>query len=339
MDIFLPVANMSVNIFVIVGLGGLVGLMSGMFGVGGGFLLTPLLMMYGIPPAVAVASDSTQIVAGSASGAYAHKKLGNVDMKLGLLLLAGGISGGTVGVQIVKILRSLGNFEFFVKLVYVIVLGVVGGLMLRESLFAIRSLWLRQAKHETIQELQERQELKDLAPLLDQIDREITAETEKQSFWQRLASSLPFQTDFKRAGMRTSVLFPLGLGLIVGILAAIMGVGGGFIMVPSMIYILGMRTIIAVGTDLFQIVFTSTNVAFQQAWQNHTVDIILVVLLFTGSTIGAQFGARIGARIKGPHLRLILSVIVLAVMIKLLMDLLVAPDALIDLAGASGGGH
>lgn len=339
MEIFLPVANMSVNVFVIVGLGALVGLMSGMFGVGGGFLLTPLLMMYGIPPAVAVASDSTQIVAGSASGAYAHKKLGNVDMKLGLLLLAGGISGGTVGVQIVKILRSLGNFEFFVKLVYVVVLGVVGGLMLRESLVAIRNLWLRQAKHETIQELQERQELKDLAPLLDQIDREITAEPEKQSFWQRVAASLPFQADFKRAGMRTSILFPFALGLIVGILAAIMGVGGGFIMVPSMIYILGMRTVIAVGTDLFQIVFTSTNVAFQQAWQNHTVDIMLVILLFTGSTIGAQFGARIGTRIKGPHLRLILSVIVLAVMAKLLFDLLMAPDSLIGFAGASGGGH
>ncbi|HHW44596.1 MAG TPA: sulfite exporter TauE/SafE family protein [Desulfotomaculum sp.] len=307
MSIYLAVAGMSVNVFLIMGLGALVGVLSGLFGVGGGFLLTPLLMMVGIPPAVAAASDSNQIVAASCSGAIAHKRLGNVDMKMGITFLIGGIMGGTVGAQLVKVLRGFGNYDFAVKLIYVVVLALIGGFMFIESLNALRG-------------------------------KVKVSDPAKPSKFKRFLASLPLQTDFPVSGIRASIIFVVGLGFLVGLLAALMGVGGGFITVPAMIYLLGMPTMAAIGTDLFQIVFTSMNVTFQQAITNHTVDVVLAVLLFCGSTIGAQIGARFSKRFKGEQLRVLLSLIVLMVMVKMFVDLVTVPVSFIGLT-TGGGGH
>ncbi|MFH1146196.1 MAG: sulfite exporter TauE/SafE family protein [Pseudomonadota bacterium] len=307
-DVFLPVANMSVSLPLILGCGGVVGFLSGLFGVGGGFLLTPLLMMIGIPPAVAAASDSCQIVAAASSGALAHKRMGNVDVKMGIVLLAGGIAGGTVGVQLVKLLREMGNFEFAIKAIYVCMLGLVGGAMFIESLNT-----LRKSK-----------------------DAGVSAPPGPSKMSQ-LFSRLPFQQSFPKAGIKTSMLFPFVAGAVVGTLAALMGVGGGFIMVPTMIYIIGMPTVVAIGTDLFQIVFTTANVTLMQAIVNHTVDIELSLILLAGSTIGAQFGAKLTKRLRGEQLRILLAVIVLGLMFKLLIDLLSTPNDLVGLLTASGG--
>jgi uncharacterized protein len=313
MDIYLPIAGMSINFFLILGIGGLVGFLSGLFGVGGGFLLTPLMMMIGIPPAVAAASDSNQIVAAASSGAFAHWRLGNVDFKMGLVILAGGIFGGTIGVQLVKILRALGNFEFVMKVVYVLMLGLVGGAMFVESLRTIR-----RSRNTTA---------------------EVAATPTGESGMTRLFNKLPLKMNFHRSGLNTSAIFPFSIGTIVGIMAAILGVGGGFIMVPAMIYIIGMPTIAAIGTDLFQIVLTSANVTLQQAIVNRTVDLLLALILLAGSTIGAQFGAVAGKRLKGEQIRILLAVIVLALTVKLFLDLVLTPSDLVSLAPAKGGGH
>jgi uncharacterized membrane protein YfcA len=312
MEIYLPIAGMSINFFIILGAGGLVGFLSGLFGVGGGFLLTPLLMMVGIPPAVAAASDSNQIVAGASSGAFAHWRLGNVDFKMGLVILFGGISGGTVGVQFVKYLRAMGNFEFVMKVVYVLMLGLVGGAMFIESWRTIR----RSKRGEAA------------------VSEEIGG-AKLGSIFQKL----PMKMHFHRSGIHTSALFPFGIGAIVGFMAALLGVGGGFIMVPAMIYIIGMPTIAAIGTDLFQIVLTSANVTLQQAWVNKTVDLLLALTLLFGSTIGAQFGAIAGRRLKGEQIRILLAAIVLILAVKIFLDLIITPSDLVSLAPAKGGGH
>jgi uncharacterized protein len=312
MEVYLPIANMNVNIFLLVGLGGLVGFLSGLFGVGGGFLLTPLLIFVGIPPTVAAASDSNQIVAAASSGAYAHSRMGNVDFKMGIILLLGGITGGSIGVEIIKVLAAMGNVDFVIKLVYVLVLGTIGAFMFIESFGALRR----------------RKDITEGAIALEP----------KESLIRKISTSLPLQLNFSKSRMTTSAVFPFILGAAVGILAAIMGVGGGFIMVPAMIYILGMPTIVAIGTDLFQIVLTCINVTIQQAIRNHTVDLVLVILLFFGSTVGAQIGARVGRRLRGEQLRILLAIIVLLVMVKMLIGLLVTPENLIDLA-RGGGGH
>jgi uncharacterized membrane protein YfcA len=309
MEIYLPIAGMSINFFLILGIGGLVGFLSGLFGVGGGFLLTPLMMMIGIPPAVAAASDSNQIVAAASSGAYAHWRLGNVDFKMGLIILAGGIFGGTIGVQLVKVLRAMGNFEFVMKVVYVLMLGLVGGAMFIESWRTIRR------------------------------SRGATEVPEQMGGTKlgQIFSKLPLKMHFHRSGLHTSAIFPFGIGTIVGIMAALLGVGGGFIMVPAMIYIIGMPTIAAIGTDLFQIVLTSANVTLQQAIVNHTVDLLLALILLAGSTIGAQFGAVAGKRLKGEQIRILLAVIVLAMTVKLFLDLVITPSDLVSLATVKGG--
>jgi hypothetical protein len=312
MDIYLPIAGMSINFFLIIGIGALVGFLSGMFGVGGGFLLTPLMMMIGIPPAVAAASDSNQIVAAASSGAYAHWKLGNVDFKLGLVILFGGIVGGTIGVQFVKILRAMGNFEFVMKVVYVLMLGLVGGAMFIESLNTIRR---------------------------SKAQPSAAAAPPAEPKLGKAFGKLPLKMHFTRSGLHTSAIFPFSIGAVVGIMAALLGVGGGFIMVPAMIYIIGMPTIVAIGTDLFQIVLTSANVTLQQAMVNKTVDILLAVILLLGSTIGAQFGATIGKKLKGEQIRILLAIIVLAMTVKLFVDLVVTPENLVSLAPAKGGGH
>jgi uncharacterized protein len=310
MDVYLPIAGMSINVFLLIGLGAMVGFMSGLFGVGGGFIMTPLMMMAGIPPAVAAASDSNQIVAGAASGAYAHWRLRNVDLKMGVVLLVGGVAGGTLGVQLVKVLQALGNIEFVMKALYVLMLSTIGGAMFWESLGTIRR---SRSTGGGAQATSQR----------------------KPSIWSRM----PLQMHFSQSNLRTSVIFPFMIAAFVGILAAILGVGGGFIMVPAMIYVIGMPTIVAVGTDLFQIVITTANVTFQQAITNHTVDLLLAMLLLVGSTVGAQFGARVGRRLRGEQIRILLAVIVLVFAAKFVFDLLVQPDNLIAVAGGHGGGH
>ena len=301
---------MSINFFIILGAGGLVGFLSGLFGVGGGFLLTPLLMMVAIPPAVAAASDSNQIVAGASSGAFAHWRLGNVDFKMGLVILVGGIAGGTVGVQVVKYLRAMGNFEFVMKVVYVLMLGLVGGAMFIESWRTIRRSKGGEAAA-----------------------GEEMGGAKLGSIFQKL----PLKMNFARSGIHTSALFPFGIGATVGFMAALLGVGGGFIMVPAMIYIIGMPTIAAIGTDLFQIVLTSANVTLQQAWVNKTVDLLLALTLLFGSTIGAQFGAIAGRRLKGEQIRILLAGIVLILAVKIFFDLILTPSDLVSLAPAKGG--
>ncbi len=312
MDLYLPIAGLSMNCFFLVGLGGLVGLLSGLFGVGGGFLLTPLLIFAGIPPTVAAASDSNQIVAAAASGAYAYGRMGHVDFKMGFTLLLGGIAGGSIGVHLIKVLSAAGSIDFLIQSAYVIILGIIGALMFFESLQALRRRGGRPQEE-------------------DAVERE-------ESVLRKLAGRLPWQVHFEKSRIRTSALFPLFLGTAIGILAAIMGVGGGFILVPAMIYILGMPTIVAVGTSLFQISLTCINLTLQQAIRNHNVDLILVVLLFIGSTVGAQIGARLGKALRGEQVRILMAVIVLLVTAKMLMALLLAPENVISLV-TGGGGH
>lgn len=291
-----------------VGLGLLVGLLSGLFGVGGGFLLTPLLIMFGIPPTVAAATDSNQIVAASTSGTYAHWKMGNVDFKMGLYLLAGGFLGGLVGVEVVKILRSMGNAGVVINLTYVVMLGLVGSFMFVESLASMRKKACKVEKGE---------------------------KGAGQSGLDRLLSTLPFQTRFEKSGVTQSALVPLVAGGFVGILAAIMGVGGGFLMVPVMVYLLRMPMHVVVGTSLFQILFTCIEVTFLQAYTNHTVDFLLAILLLIGSTFGAQAGAVLGRKLHGEQLKILLAVIVLAVTVKIVLELCLTPSMLL----APAGGH
>ena len=306
LKIYFPIAEAPVNPLLISGLGALVGFLSGLFGVGGGFLMTPLLIFIGIPAAVAAATDAAQITAGATSGALSHSRLGNVDYKMGLVIVAGGFVGGFVGVQLVKVLRNLGNFDFFLKLVYVLVLGFIGTTMFIEGLRAWRG-------------------------------RGHAGEPRKGGLTLFFAR-MPLQMHFPKSGLRTSVLLPVLAGFLVGVLAAFLGVGGGFIMLPAMIYIIGIPTRVAVGTDLFQIVLTSANVSLQQAIVNHTVDIMLAVVLFAGSVIGAQFGVLASKRLRGEQIRVFLAIIVMVVMALLLFQLLSTPSQLIDFA-RSGGGH
>ncbi len=307
LHMYLPIAGNSVNILIILGLGGFVGLLSGIFGVGGGFLMTPLLIMFGIPPTVAAASDSNQIVGASTSGTLAHWRLGNVDYKMGLLLLIGGIIGGTLGVQVIKILRAMGNADFLINITYVIMLGGDGGYMFWESLQGLKKGEAPPAEEES-------------AP-------------KKESAYARALAALPFQTDFEKSGVRISMLLPLIFGTLVGVLAAIMGVGGGFIMVPVMVYLLRMPMHVVVGTSLFQILFTCVNVTIMQAYSNHTVDFVLALLLLIGSTVGAQVGTKISKRLKGDQLKILLACLVLLVCVKMLYGLLATPDIMVAIAG------
>jgi len=301
--LYLPIAGNSVNVLLIFGLGGLVGILSGIFGVGGGFLMTPLLIMIGIPPTVAAASDSNQIVGASTSGTLAHYKMGNVDFKMGILLLIGGVAGGTLGVQVIKVLRQMGNADFLIKITYVLMLGFVGSYMFIESLQALR--------------------IKEVPATIPQ----------KKSKYAQLIGKLPWQIEFEKSGVRLSILMPLVLGTFVGILAAIMGVGGGFIMVPVMVYLLRMPMHVVVGTSLFQILFTCVDVTIMQSYSNHTVDFILALILLLGSTLGAQFGAKISKKLKGDQLKILLASLVLIVMVKMLLDLLLTPHIMLAIKG------
>ena len=305
MYIYLPIAEVSVNAFVLLGLGGLVGILSGMFGVGGGFLMTPLLFFIGIPPAVAVATEANQIVASSFSGVLAHVKRKTVDFKMGGVLLIGGLIGAALGVVVFNYLKSLGQVDLLVKLCYVLFLGVVGSLMFAESLRA-----LRKSKQVAV------------------------AKPRKK---RGSVHVLPFKMRFRVSGLYISIIPPIVVGVAVGVLAAIMGVGGGFVMVPAMIYLLGMPTKVVVGTSLFQIIFVTAFTTMLHATTNYTVDMVLAVLLLIGGVIGAQFGTMIGAKLKAEQLRILLALMVLLVCAKLAMDLIVEPAELFSLGVA--GGH
>jgi uncharacterized membrane protein YfcA len=302
MNIYLPIAEVSVNALVLLGLGGGVGLLSGLFGVGGGFLMTPLLILIGIPPAVAVATEANQIVASSFSGVLAHWRRRTVDVKMGLVLLAGGLVGSAIGVQLFSFLRTLGQVELLVSLCYVVFLGIVGALMFAESLQA-----LRRSRKGAVRP------------------------PRRRHGW---VHGLPFKMRFRASNLYISAIPPFLVGLLVGVLAAIMGVGGGFIMVPAMIYLLGMATTVVVGTSLFQIMFVTGATTLMHAIANQTVDAVLAVLLLLGGVIGTQIGVRLGPRLGAEQLRILLSALVLAVCAKLGYDLVATPDELFSLGSA-----
>ena len=299
MQIYLPIAEVSVNAFLLLGLGGIVGILSGMFGVGGGFLITPLLFFVGIPPAVAVATSTNQIVASSFSALLAHLKRRTVDFRMGWVLLAGGLVGSGIGMVTFNYLKSLGQVDLLVTLCYVIFLGIIGGLMFFESLRAIR----RTRKGGRVQR--------------------------KKHYW---VHGLPMKMRFRVSGLYISVIPPVLVGAAVGMLSAIMGVGGGFIMVPAMIYLLGMPTKVVIGTSLLQIIFVTGFTTMLHATTNQTVDIVLAVLLLVGGVLGAQVGTRIGVRMQAEQLRILLAVLVLAVCGKLALDLLLEPSELYSLS-------
>ena len=303
MLIYLPIAEISVNAFLLLGLGGLVGVLSGMFGVGGGFLMTPLLFFIGIPPAVAVATEANQIVASSFSGVLAHLRRKTVDFKIGTVLMLGGLFGAAIGVVLFNYLKSLGQVDLLVKLCYVVFLSIIGGLMFFESLRAIR-----------------------------RTSRDVA--TPKKPRHRSWVQKLPLKLRFRTSGLYISVIPPLIIGVFVGILAAIMGVGGGFIMVPAMIYILGMPTKVVVGTSLYQIIFVTAFTTLLHATTNYTVDVALAVLLLVGGVIGAQFGTQIGTRLKAEQLRILLAIMVLIVCGKLASELLIQPSELYSIGSA-----
>ncbi len=306
MQIYLPIAEVSVNAFLLLGLGGMVGILSGMFGVGGGFLMTPLLFFIGIPPAVAVATEANQIVASSFSGVLAHFRRKTVDFRMGTVLLVGGLIGAALGVVVFNYLKSLGQVDLLVTLCYVVFLGVIGSLMFVESLNALRKVKKGGG-----------------APA-----------KRRQRGW---IHAMPLKMRFRTSGLYISVIPPVLVGLCVGVLSAIMGVGGGFIMVPAMIYLLGMPTKVVVGTSLFQIIFVTAFTTMLHATTNYTVDVVLAVLLLVGGVIGAQIGTVIGARMPAEQLRVLLAALVLVVCGKLALDLLLEPSELYSLG--TGGGH
>ncbi len=300
MQIYLPIAEVSVNIFLLVGLGGVVGFLSGMFGVGGGFLMTPLLFFIGIPPAVAVATEANQIVASSFSGALSHFKRRAVDLKMGFVLLLGGVQGAIIGVYIFKVLNEIGQLELLITICYVLFLGIIGILMLLESFST-----LRKSSHSLAR-------------------KKINRHT-----W---VHRLPIKMRFRTSNLYISAIPPFLIGLFVGVLAAIMGVGGGFIMVPAMIYIIGMPTKVVIGTSLFQIIFVTGFTTLLHATQNYTVDAILALLLILGGVVGAQIGVRLSVKLRAEQLRILLSLIVLVVCAKLATDLIIQPNELFSLS-------
>lgn len=303
MQIYLPIAEISVSIWLILAMGGAVGFVTGMFGVGGGFLMTPFLIFTGISPAVAVATGASQIVASSVSGVAAQAGRRSVDFKMGVVLVAGGIPGTVAGVLIVSLLKQSGQIDLVIKLAYVILLGSIGLLMLSE---AIRTL-LRTRKA-------------------------VPARTKAtQHYW---VHGLPLKLRFRVSKLYISALPPLGLGFLSGFLSGIMGIGGGFIMVPAMIYILRMPASAVIGTSLFQVLCITALTTFLHAWINQTVDIILALILMAGGVIGVQYGARVGARIRSDYLRLMIALLIVAMALRLAIELVSPPVDLYSIAPA-----
>lgn len=305
MQLYLPIAEASVNALLILGIGGVVGFLSGLFGVGGGFLITPLLFFIGVPPAVAVATGANQVVASSISGVLAQLKRKAVDFKMGLVLTGGGVVGSSIGGYVFDLMTKLGQVDLFVQLSYVIFLGGIGAMMFQESLRAL----IRSRRPGG-------------API-------------RRAHVHRWVHGLPLKTKFRASGLYISVLPPLGVGAAVGFLAAIMGVGGGFIMVPAMIYFLGMPTKVVVGTSLFQIIFVTGYTTLMHALTHHTVDMMLALLLIAGGVVGAQIGTQVGTRLKAEQLRILLSILVLGVALKIGYDLVATPEELFSIAVAA----
>ena len=298
MSIYLPIAEMNVNIFLIVFIGMVVGALSGLFGVGGGFLMTPLLIFLGIPPVVAVGSEAPHVLASSVSGVIAHWRKKNVDFKMGFFLLSGGVIGSTLGVNLFKLLKTYGQIDIVIQFLFIIFLGFIGMSMFFES-----------------------------AKITIKNYRTTSAIRNKlhQHSW---IHGLPFKLRFHRSKLYISAIPPILIGFFVGVLSAMMGVGGGFIMIPAMVYILGMSTNVVVGTSLFQIIFVTANSTFFQSYLNQTVDIVLSALMILGGVIGAQIGVRIGSQLKAEYLRGILAILVLLVCAKILTDLILTPSDL-----------
>ncbi|MGC2409280.1 MAG: sulfite exporter TauE/SafE family protein [Methyloceanibacter sp.] len=307
LQVYLPIAEISVNLLVMLGLGAAVGFLSGMFGVGGGFLLTPLLMFSGIPPAIAVATGANQIVASSVSAALVQWRRGNIDFRMGLVLIVGGVIGALAGVLLVQRLSEVGQADLFISLSYVTFLGVIGSLMLAES---IRAIWRTRAGEPP------------------------SPRKPGQHSW---IHGLPFKMRFHRSRLYISAIPPLVIGAIVGLLASFLGVGGGFIIVPAMIYLLRMPTNVVIGTSLFQVIFITAIVTMLYATMNQTLDVVLAFILVIGGVIGGQFGANAGQRLKGEQLRLLLAVMVLAVALRLLIGLVLRPADLFSLAPLMAG--
>ncbi|MBV8937553.1 MAG: sulfite exporter TauE/SafE family protein [Alphaproteobacteria bacterium] len=305
MDIYLPIAEVSLDIFVLLGLGAAVGFLSGVFGVGGGFLLTPLLIFIGVPPTVAVASSANQLVGASVSGVLAHWRRGNVDFKMGYVLLVGGLMGSLLGVWIFTLLKRLGQIELTISICYVLLLGALGALMMIESARALLRLHQPGVSRRRLH----------------------------QHTWMH---GLPLKARFRRSRLYISALLPVGIGFVIGVFSAILGIGGGFIMVPAMIYMLGMPTSVVPGTSLLQIIFVAANVTVLQAYTNHTVDAVLALVLLVGGVVGARIGTRFGTRLRGEQLRLLLALMVLAVAAKLAFDMTVPPADLYSIASEKG---
>jgi uncharacterized membrane protein YfcA len=301
MEIYLPIAEISLDVTVLLILGASVGFLSGVFGVGGGFLLTPLLIFIGVPPTVAVASSANQLVGASVSGALAHWRRGNVDFKMGLILLVGGIVGSALGVWLFGLLRRIGQIELVIDLSYILLLGTLGGLMLIEGTRAA-------------------------------LRRRRPGAGRRKLHKHTWVHGLPLKMRFRRSKLYISALLPLGLGFFIGILSAIMGVGGGFVMIPAMIYLLGMPTSVVPGTSLFQIIFVAAAVTVLQATNNRTVDLVLALVLLLGGVIGAQIGSRVSSKLRGEYLRILLAVIVIAMAAKIAVDMTATPDRLFSTA-------
>jgi len=294
MDIYLPIAGLAVNALLIVALGGLVGLLSGMFGVGGGFLTTPLLIFYGIPPTVAVASATTQITGSSVSGVYAHMRRGGVDLKMGMVMIAGGVVGSFAGAGLFRILQNSGQIDLVIGFLYVLLLGGIGGLMLKDALIALG--WVT------------------------------VAEPRERPRHNRWIASLPLRWRFYASGLYLSPLAPLALGFAAGAMTVLLGIGGGFILVPAMIYLLGMAPRVVVGTSLIMILAVSAVTTMVHAMTTQAVDIVLAALLLVGGVIGAQYGAVLATRLKPDLLRMALAIIILMVALRMLLGLTWRPD-------------
>ena len=306
MHIYLPIAEMSVNIFLILAMGGGIGFLSGLFGVGGGFLMTPLLIFIGVPAPVAVGTEANQIVASSVSGVLAHWRRGNVDFKMGSILLVGGFFGSSAGVVLFKYLQFIGQIDLAINLSFIIFLGIIGSLMFWESIRTI-------------------------------IRSHNPASRRRKLHQHNWLHGLPLKVRFRKSKLYISAILPFVIGAVVGVLSAIMGVGGGFIMVPAMIYLLGMPTSVVIGTSLFQIIFVTANVTFLQALTVQTVDILLAILLLAGAVVGAQFGSKYSVRMKGEQLRALLAIMVLGVCIKIIVDLVTKPADLYSITPLLAG--
>ncbi|NDF11548.1 MAG: sulfite exporter TauE/SafE family protein [Proteobacteria bacterium] len=301
MSIYLPIAELPINILLLLALGGFAGILSGMFGIGGGFLMTPLLIFIGVPPSVAVATSANQIVAASVSGFLAHWRRQNVDIKMGLLLLIGGIVGSSFGVGIFTFLKALGQIDLVISLIYVFFLGTVGTLMALES-----SRTILHKKRGTIPPPKKKHWLHNLP--------------------------LPFVMHFPRSELTISAFLPIGIGMLSGILVSLMGIGGGFVLIPAMIYVLGMPTSVVIGTSLFQTIFTTSNVTILHAATTHSVDIVLALILLTGSVVGAQVGSNMSLKVAPEKLRIMLALMVLAVCLRLAFGLFLRPEELYSIS-------